>query len=365
MTSWTYRPAFSTGVYGQYCVLPETTTSQSAPRRFMYYPSISDGRFGTWLFNESSPYMLLDMKPSSKQISSSRYAFQIRGRRNEPIINEKKYNVKLLQEYRLPVGKGWHQQQTSNAAETPPQGTGRLYICKGSVVSFRGECIINAANEGMLGGGGVDGAISDAGGDALYHLRKQEPLEQGSRHVRCKTGDAKITQSGYPYNRLKCDYVIHAVGPNYSSMWGGKNDDLDKQLYTSYAKSLVLCQQYKIKTVGFCLISSGIFRGSRRLDEVLSIGIQALRDYMYDGAEVYVIGYTQSELACLCKVAPAVLGTMSKQYSQVEERTSSWGGGSRWSRNDDNKGGGGANMFTKMQKMFNREKNDKKSDKQK
>lgn len=171
-------------------------------------------------------------------------------------------------------------------------GMGTLYICEGSVVTFTGECIINAANEGMLGGGGVDGAISSAGGDSLYYLRQKEPTISGSSHVRCRTGDAKITQSGYPYNRLKCDWVIHAVGPNYSSMMYGrgkssKMSDIDNLLYTSYAKSMILCKQKNIQSVGFCLISSGIFRGSRSLEDVLKFGIEAIRDYMYPGITIY------------------------------------------------------------------------------
>ena len=119
-------------------------------------------------------------------------------------------------------------------------------------------------------------------------IRQRVPTVSNSSHIRCRTGDAKITQSGYPHNNLKCDYVIHAVGPNYSSMMYGRSksikmSDIDNLLYTSYAKSMILCKQKNIQSVGFCLISSGIFRGSRSLEQVLKLGIEAIRDYMYPG----------------------------------------------------------------------------------
>ena len=192
------------------------------------------------------------------------------------------------------------------------------------MVDFSGECIINAANEGMLGGGGVDGAISSAGGDALYYLRARVPTMKGSKFKRCQTGDAKITHSGYPYNKLKCDYVIHAVGPNYSMLLRGKKQmkiaDIDQLLYSSYAKSMLICKEKGIKSVGFCLISAGIFRGPHSLEDVLKIGIMAIRDYMFPGIEVYLIGYTESELLKLTDVAPEILGKEFKEYAKVEKK---------------------------------------------
>ena len=66
------------------------------------------------------------------------------------------------------------------------------------MVDFSGECIVNAANEGMLGGGGVDGAISSAGGDALDFLRRKLPCLPNESYKRCNVGDARLTLSGYP-----------------------------------------------------------------------------------------------------------------------------------------------------------------------
>ncbi|MED5328372.1 MAG: macro domain-containing protein, partial [Actinomycetota bacterium] len=87
-----------------------------------------------------------------------------------------------------------------------------LMIAHDGVANFIGSgAIVNAANEGMLGGGGVDGEISNRGGDALYQARLASPLVPGQQYIRCLTGDAKITIAG----DIECDHVIHAVGPNF------------------------------------------------------------------------------------------------------------------------------------------------------
>lgn len=98
----------------------------------------------------------------------------------------------------------------------------RMVICFGSVVNFGyptnpdRSAIVNAANNLCLGGGGVDGAISTAGGDRLLNDRRALPSIRGhGREVRCRTGDAVITGPNQ-YGRLLTPFVIHAVGPNYS-----------------------------------------------------------------------------------------------------------------------------------------------------
>eukprot|EP00484_Ammonia_sp_Unknown_P026552 CAMPEP_0197031566 /NCGR_PEP_ID=MMETSP1384-20130603/10538_1 /TAXON_ID=29189 /ORGANISM="Ammonia sp." /LENGTH=502 /DNA_ID=CAMNT_0042461109 /DNA_START=28 /DNA_END=1536 /DNA_ORIENTATION=- len=437
----TYKASLSTGIFGAYTIANNASKRESnePAREYIYYPSISSGVFGTWLYNDSSPsqpkapkvpkvVVAKKAEPQKSKMGAKywapsfgrkkqqpeSYKFEIKGARNEPIRNGKRYNVKLLQEYTLPPGKEMQklekqarkqqkkeekqaqkkkqkepaqqasddnkqQQNDENKNDAPNDAqpaseTGKLFICDGSVVHFSGECIINAANEGMLGGGGVDGAISDAGGDALYYLRKQVPTVSGSKHTRCRTGDAKITQSGYPYNRLKCDYVIHAVGPNYSMLYRGYKSmnmkDIDKLLYDSYANSMLLCKQYNIKTVGFCLISSGIFRGPRSLDDVLRIGIEAIRDYMFAGIEVYIIGFTHSELSSLVTQSPQILGAMTNEYAQVQQQKGwgAWGGGRGWSKGGDSDSGSdegeGSGGFMKgVMNMFGKGKTNNNSSK--
>lgn len=316
-----YKPSYSSGVYGSYTV--GYTKARPAPvqRSYAYLPSVSSGIFGTWLYNTTSPTVASIPTPSPRALLFARSAklgdFQIRGPRSMAIAQGTKYGVKLLQEFVLPTGK--------HMANQRPSGSGKLFICQGSVVSFSGEAIINAANTGMLGGGGVDGAISSAGGDALYDLRYAEPTLPGTRNARCRTGDAKITQSGFPHNRLQCDYVIHAVGPNYSVLSRGGAQlsltQIDQLLYDSYANSMKRCAEFEIRSVGFCLISSGIFRGPRSLDEVLKLGLMAIRDCMFAGIEVFVIGYTCEEMACLRRLAPQVLGAVVKEYAAPPQKS--------------------------------------------
>ena len=94
-----------------------------------------------------------------------------------------------------------------------------LIVSRGSVVDFsyppnpKSSAIVNAANEGCLGGGGVDGAISDAGGTNLMMDRLALPVA-GGEDIRCPTGRAVITGPN-SYGKLHVPYVIHAVGPNY------------------------------------------------------------------------------------------------------------------------------------------------------
>ena len=104
-----------------------------------------------------------------------------------------------------------------------------LCIVQGSVVFATTDAIVNAANQGCLGGGGVDGAICDAGGPALAAARRALPLldaPHGRGHIRCHTGDAVATIGG----DLSARICIHAVGPNYAF----HRDDGDALLSSAY-----------------------------------------------------------------------------------------------------------------------------------
>ena len=185
---------------------------------------------------------------------------------------------------------------------------GELVVSKGSVLDAHVGALVNAANEGCQGGGGVDGAITSAGGDLLVEKREALPCLEGSDWRRCATGDAVVT-SGGPFGSLRCACVIHAVGPNYHSLPDGEGDELergDALLRSAYVSSMARAKEEGCKTVAFSLLSAGIFRGRQSLDTILAISVNAVADGAYEGLErVHLVAFTPAEQRKLKAAAAA------------------------------------------------------------
>ena len=122
-----------------------------------------------------------------------------------------------------------------------------LELIQGDITKAQVDAIVNAANSALVGGGGVDGAIRRAGGDAI----EQACAEIRAREGGCPTGEAVITTGG----NLHAKYVIHTVGP----VWEGGNSGEPELLASCYQESLRLAVENDVQSVAFPSISTGIF----------------------------------------------------------------------------------------------------------
>lgn len=178
-----------------------------------------------------------------------------------------------------------------------PLKFGRLAISVGSLVDFRGDVVVNAANKGCLGGGGVDGAISSAGGEALAEARKNLPILD-DESARCLVGSAVWTIGG----DLAAKWCVHAVGPNYNSIEDTERGD--ELLASAYESSMKACSELGAKTVAFSLLSAGIFRGKNPLENVLAIAIKAIAKSAYPDLDVvHLVAFTPKERSTLVETA--------------------------------------------------------------
>jgi len=142
----------------------------------------------------------------------------------------------------------------------------KIIVLQGDITKCEVDCIVNAANTSLLGGGGVDGAIHRAGGKEILEACMKIRERQGG----CAVGEAVITPAG----KLKAKYVIHTVGPVWNS---GKTAE-DEKLRSCYTRALALAQEYNILTIAFPNISTGIYKFPK--ERAARIAINAVSDFV-------------------------------------------------------------------------------------
>jgi O-acetyl-ADP-ribose deacetylase (regulator of RNase III) len=137
---------------------------------------------------------------------------------------------------------------------------GKLIVDTGDITEFSGGAIVNAANSGLLGGGGVDGAIHRAAGPSL--LAECKALRAGPLPEGLPAGKAVATRAG----RLKVSHVIHTVGP----VWKGGAKGEPELLSSCYLESLKLAASLGLDSIAFPAISTGVYGYPKHLaDQVV------------------------------------------------------------------------------------------------
>lgn len=148
----------------------------------------------------------------------------------------------------------------------------RIEVIQGDITKLAVDAIVNAANNGLTGGAGVNGAIHRAGGPEIDEECRKVIEKKGQ----CKTGEAVITKAG----NLRAKYVIHTVGP----VWhGGGNREAEK-LADCYKNSLQLAVENNCKTIAFPGISTGIFGYPK--EDAVKIATAVAKEFLQDNQSI-------------------------------------------------------------------------------
>ena len=172
-----------------------------------------------------------------------------------------------------------------------------LLLVRNDLTKMPVDAIVNAANESLLGGGGVDGCVHRAAGPEL--------LEACRALGGCKTGEAKLT-AGF---RLPCRYVIHTVGP----VWRGGTHGEREQLASCYRSSLALARAHGCETVAFPLISSGIFGYPK--DQALRVAVDTIGAFLAENdLTVYLVIFDRASYEMGGKLFADIAAYIDERY---------------------------------------------------
>ncbi len=171
----------------------------------------------------------------------------------------------------------------------------KLRLVVGDITKVPVDAIVNAANSGLRGGGGVDGAIHRAGGPAI--MRELDEIRASSGG--CPTGSAVVTVAG----ALPAQYVFHAVGPIYRDGLHGEPE----QLANCYRKCLELAEQHSVRGISFPAISTGVY--GYPIEEAAGIALETIASRLEDPdctlQDVSIVLFDQSAYAVHARVASA------------------------------------------------------------
>ncbi len=148
----------------------------------------------------------------------------------------------------------------------------KIILKKGDITHEEVDVIVNAANSGLLGGGGVDGAIHRAGGGAVLEECQKIRETKG----RCHPGHAVMTGAG----KLHAKHVVHAVGP----IWHGGKDEESKVLKNAYLNSMKLAKESGAKSIAFPSISTGAY--GYPIDQAAEVALGAIREFVSKNTEI-------------------------------------------------------------------------------
>jgi O-acetyl-ADP-ribose deacetylase (regulator of RNase III) len=148
----------------------------------------------------------------------------------------------------------------------------RVMLTRADITTLAVDAIVNAANEPMLGGGGVDGAIHRAAGPGLLEECRRVP--EARPGVRCPTGEARMTGG----HALPARHVIHTVGP----VWHGGTHGEAEALASCYRSSLALAAEHGVRSIAFPAISCGIY--GYPLDQAAAVAVRTVRAFLADHA---------------------------------------------------------------------------------